>query len=280
MTTTTFPLTGPINLNARLGHGSLVVTTRDDLAEATVAVTSRVGRGEIADRITVEMNGPTLTVRGPRQGGVPDLISAWRHDREAVDVEITVPTATAMKIATFTADVTVVGRCGGADVATGVASISMDEVDGDLRLRYGTATSTVRSVRGSVVVRSGSGDAHFGAIDGDVHAGLGSGQLQIGVAGGAVRFRAGSGGASLASVQGDVDVAAGSGDVSVGLPAGVSARLDVRTGSGRVSSELPIEDDRTGTGRAITIRVRTGSGHVQLFRAPQSTSGPAAESAA
>ena len=33
---TRFPIDGPINLVARLGHGSITVAARDDLAEAVV----------------------------------------------------------------------------------------------------------------------------------------------------------------------------------------------------------------------------------------------------
>lgn len=267
MTTTTFPLAGSMNLHARVGHGSLVVTAVDDLTEATVTITGRVPDSDIADRITVAMNGPTLSVLAPRQGGVADLLNSWRREREGADVEISVPSGTAMKLSSFTADIVVHGRCGGADVASGTGPISVEDVAGDLRLRYGSSASKIGHVSGSVLVRSGAGDAHFGDIGGDLHAGLGSGSLEVGSVHGAVRFRAGSGGATLGSVFGDVDFAAGSGDVSVGLPNGLSVRLDVRTGSGRVSSELPIERDRTGSGRTISLRARTGAGDVHLFRA-------------
>ncbi|MDQ6850244.1 MAG: DUF4097 domain-containing protein [Actinomycetota bacterium] len=267
MTTRTFPLSAPINLNARLGHGSVVVTAQDDLAEARVTLIPRTADSGVVDRITVELNGPTLSVLAPRQGGVTDLFNVGRRERDGVDVEIAVPSGTAMKIATFTADITVRGRCGSADLATGAATITVDDVDGDLRLRSGSASSRVRTVRGSVVVRSASGDADFGEIAGSLQAGFGSGDLDVGIVHGEVRSRAGSGEARLGTVHGDVDLAAGSGDVSIGLPAGVSARLEVKTGSGRVRSELPIEDDRKGTGRAISLRARTGSGDVRLFRA-------------
>ena len=39
------------------------------------------------------------------------------------------------------------------------------------------------------------------------------------------------------------------------------------TGSGRVNSELPITDAPAATGDPITVRARTGSGDVRLFRA-------------
>lgn len=267
MTQQTFPLSGPINLHVRLGQGKLTVTTVDDATEASVTLTALGKNTDILDRITVGMNGRTLEVLTPREGGLIDFLGGWKRDAASVDAEITVPSGTAVKLTTFTADITVVGRTGGADLATGTGAIVVGEVDGDLRLRFGSASSRVQRVTGSATVRSGSGDAIFGEVLGDLEAGFGSGDLRADVVRGSSRLRAGSGDLRVDAVYGDVDFTCGSGEMSLGLPAGVSARLDVRTGSGQVRSDLPIDDDRSGTGPAITIRARTGSGDVRLFRA-------------
>jgi hypothetical protein len=68
-------------------------------------------------------------------------------------------------------------------------------------------------------------------------------------------------------VHGDVDLATGSGALEIGLPTGVTARLDVHSGSGRVNSDLPVADHPASAQDAITIRAKTGSGDVRLFRA-------------
>ncbi|MGI8679822.1 MAG: DUF4097 family beta strand repeat-containing protein [Jatrophihabitans sp.] len=262
-----FPLSGPINLSVRLGHGSLTVRTADDLGEAVVELTPGDGATDLVERMTVELSGPTLIVHAPRQGGLPDRLHPRRPNWSGgVTAVVTVPTGTAVKVATFTGSITVQGRCGGADVATGSGAIRMDEVDGDLMLRYGSAQSAVARVRGSATVRSGSGDARFGEVGGDLVRGCGSGLLEAGAVHGNVRSRSGSGGARLGAVFGDVDLASGSGEISVGLPPGVSARLDVHTGAGRARSELPIEDRPSATARSITVRARTGSGDIRLFR--------------
>jgi hypothetical protein len=265
---TTFPLTGAINLNVRVMQGSVLVTARDDITEATVRLTPRDPSSDLLQRTVVEMSGPTLTIATPRQGGgLAEMLIGWRRDRERLDAEIVVPTGTATKITTGTAAITVKGRVGGADVSTGSADIVLDTVDGDLRLRYGSSTATTAEVTGAVTVRSGSGNASFGTVGGNLQAGFGSGDLNVDVARGGVRSRTGSGDASIGAVHGDVDIAAGAGKVTIGLPAGISAKLEVTTGSGRVKSELPIEQTESGNGKAITIRARTGSGDVRLFRA-------------
>jgi DUF4097 and DUF4098 domain-containing protein YvlB len=267
MTTKTFPLTGPINLQARVGRGSLTVHALDELTEARVLITPRRKGSDVAERYTIELNGPTLSVLGPREGGIFDLPIFGTRGNEAVDVVIDVPSGTAVKLSTFSADVVVSGRVGGADIATGSANITAEHVDGDLRVRYGSGNCKVIRVTGSVEARSGAGRAQFGSIDGSLNCACGSGELRVQEVHGSVRSRSGSGSASLETVHGDVDLASGSGPMSIGLPAGRPARLDVTTGSGQVSSDLPIEDAPRGTGEPITVRARTGSGDIRLYRA-------------
>jgi hypothetical protein len=270
----TFPLTGPINVQARLGHGRITVTAVDDLTEASVTLSGaqrvsleKGSAEEIIDRIVVELRGPTLAIMAPRQGGIFDLFGGWRREKDAVDIDVRVPSGTALKISTFTADVVVHGRCAGADIATGAASITIEHVAGDLLLRYGSGSSDVERVEGSVTIRSGSGDARLGTVGGELQAGCGSGRLEVASVRGAVRSRAGSGDAMLGAVYSDVDLASGSGTVQIGLPAGVATRLDVTTGSGTVATDLPIEGGPRGESPVITVRARTGSGNIRLFRA-------------
>jgi hypothetical protein len=262
---TTIALSGPIDAVVRLGRGSLTVHTRDDATEAVVRLTPRGNGDDVLERFTVELQGHTLSVLGPRQGGLPDLFGGRRRD--AVDVLLEVPSGTALKLSTVDADVLVTGRCGRADVATGGAAIALGTVDGDLRLRYGSGDSRVDVVRGSATVKSGSGSAWFGEVVGGLDCQFGSGSLDVTVARGPLHSRAGSGRVSVGAVYGDVDVASGSGGFTLGVPAGVAARFDVMTGSGRLRSDLPVDEAAAQGATAITIRARTGSGDVHLVRA-------------
>jgi hypothetical protein len=265
-----FPLSGPINLHARLGHGSVTVTARDDITEAVVTMTARgsaTAGQETLDRVTVEMDGPTLSIAAPRQGGIFDMISSWRREQDAVDLTVLVPTSTAVKISTFTATINVIGRCGGADIASGGATITLDHVAGNLLLRYGNGNSDVNQVDGDATIRSGSGNVRIGEIGGALQAGCGSGGLEVGSVRGSVRSRAGSGDAVLSAVYGNVDLASGSGSVSIGLPSGVVARLEATTGSGRVETQLAIDERPVSPGPSIRVRARTGSGNIRIFRA-------------
>ena len=263
-----FPLSGAINLLVRTGHGSVTVTAVDGLDTATVRLTPHDSDNDIAERTAVEMRGPVLAIVTPNRGGLTDLLGSWRSNRDALAIEVAVPSGTATKISTASADVRIIGRVGGADLATGSATVDVDVVDGNLRLRTGRATRRVGEVDGDVQARPGSGTITLGEVAGSVQSGFGSGDLTVETAHGNVRSRAGSGDALIGCAYGDVEFTAGSGKVSVGLPEGVSARLDVTSGSGRVRSDLPIED-APRSGKSITVRARTGSGDIRLFRAGQ-----------
>lgn len=263
----TFPLTESVNLVVKLGHGSVVVNAVDELREAVVKLSPRDPSGDVLDRFTVELRGSTLLVSGPRQGGLLDLISGWRRDREAVDIVIEVPTGTPVKVASASADVTGTGRCGSADVAIGAANVTFDAVAGDFRLRCGSGETHVHTVSGGAQVRAGSGSAHFGDVGGVLECGFGSGQVSAAAVRGGVRVRGGAGSADVGATYGDVDIAFGSGPIRVGLPAGTPARVDVTSGSGHVHSDLAVEKTPTTNGEPISVRARTGSGDVHLTRA-------------
>src|SRR4051794_10361832 len=117
--TTILPLPGPITLLVRLGSGSVTAQARDDLTEARVRLTPREPSSAVLERVVVELRGSTLRVTGTRHGGMADLLGAWRRDRDAVDAVLDVPTGTPVSISTASADVTVTGECGTADVMTG-----------------------------------------------------------------------------------------------------------------------------------------------------------------
>lgn len=266
--TKTFALDGAINLSVRIGRGSVTVRTSEDLATSTVDLAPNAGATDIAEHFTIKLVGPTLTIAAPREGGLADIVSRRRQrSPDGVAVIVTVPAGTALKIVTSDAPITVIGRCGGADIATRSGEIALDHVDGDLLLRYGSAGSRVDRISGSVTVRSGSGKARFGVIEGSLQHASGCGLLDVGEVRGTVRSRNGSGSSRLAAVHGDVDLASGSGAMSIGLPAGATAHVDATTGWGQVRSDLPIEDQPNAAAKKITVRARTGSGDIQLFRA-------------
>src|SRR5579862_9283325 len=108
---TSFSLTGLINLAVRLGNGSVTVHTVDDATSATVDLVPGPDSDDLARRFSVELVGPTLTVAAPRETTFADLAGRLIRPRGTVDVVVTVPVGTAVKIASHKAPITVTGRC-------------------------------------------------------------------------------------------------------------------------------------------------------------------------
>src|SRR5947209_4824795 len=125
---TAFRLEGPIDLVARLGHGSITIAARHDLSEALVRLTPRHEQREVLERCTVEMQGTTLLVQGPRQGGWADLLGGWRRTNDSIDALIDVPSGTPLKIASASEHITVTGACGDTDIATSAPRVLLETV--------------------------------------------------------------------------------------------------------------------------------------------------------
>ncbi len=66
MTTQQFPLTGPINLDVRVSVGAIVVRAEDDVDTAQVELIPRREDSDVLARTRVDMDGRTLTIRGPK----------------------------------------------------------------------------------------------------------------------------------------------------------------------------------------------------------------------
>lgn len=259
-----FPLTGAINLSCRLGGGSLTIHAEAGLDTARVSAQPRDPHADVLSRSTIELRGNQLIVHVPDEGAGFGFGHTGRRDN--VDLEVHVPEGTPIRLAVGSADVTVHGLTGAIDSRTGSSMVTIDDIDGELASRTGSGDLRVRSVTGSVMCKGGSGDVDLGEVGGDLAVTLGSGDLRVGRSGGSVRMRSGSGTTEIGSLSGDADVTSGSGRVCIALAAGVQARLDARTGSGQVRTEMPLEQSASH-GLSVRIRVRTGSGDITLRRA-------------
>ena len=264
-----FLLTGVINLDVRIGVGAITVTAADDVDTAVVRLIAQRADSDVLARTSVQMNGRTLTIRGPKARGwsVDKLFGATTGD-DIVAIDVIVPAGTAMRLASYGATTTVSGRAGSVHVATGAGETRLDHIDGDLTAHFGNGSIDVERVCGSVILRYGNGNARLGEVTGRVEMASGGGELTLGTTRGSVRVRTGSGQVTIARAQHDVEIGTGSGALALGLEPGRAARLDITTGHGRLISELDVSDVApSGMSEPITIRARTGRGDVRLFRA-------------
>lgn len=164
------------------------------------------------------------------------------------------------------------------DIGSGAVQVAGFE--GKLDIDTGSGSVRASGVQGpSVRIDTGSGGVagdHITTDDLLVDTGSGSVELAL-VDAKRAKIDTGSGSVELAMLtrSPDLDIDTGSGSVRVSVPADFSARLHLETGSGGISSELPVtveEKDHGmlrgsvggGTGR---LHVDTGSGRVSLLSA-------------
>ncbi|HEU5271330.1 MAG TPA: DUF4097 family beta strand repeat-containing protein, partial [Jatrophihabitans sp.] len=244
-----------------------------ELTEARVTIQARDADLPVDKLFRVELTGNRLEVAEQSEHGSflqsvlgGDLRGIGRDRRIEFDIVIELPAGSTVKVGVGSADVSSTGRLGTTSVSSGSSKVALELVDGALQLRGGSGHAEVHQVTGSCHVRGGSGLVRIGEVGGALSVAVGSGEVAIGVAHGSVRVRSGSGSTVIEAAEQDVDVASSSGPVTIGLRPGQPARLDVATGSGRLNTEMPVQDSAP-VGEAITIRARTGSGDVTVRRA-------------
>ena len=179
------------------------------------------------------------------------------------------------------ADIDVSGTRGSLTLDLGSGNVSLTNAEGDVRLDTGSGDVTISDIRGTrLELDTGSGSITGTGISADrVILDAGSGDIRLnGVASRDLSLDTGSGEVEIGLTT-DIDrldLDSGSGDVTIRAPANLGARVDIETGSGRVSGDLlsgllnrnDDEDDDHVTGTigdgAGTITVETGSGDVSF----------------
>jgi hypothetical protein len=240
---TTIDLPGVAALKVRVVSGSVAILGSEDAPSLDVA--SLTGQPLL---VTHEAGILTITYEDLQWDG----LKGWLHpQRHSADVTVTVPAGCPTQLGVVNASAIVSGIS---------ASISAKSVSGDI---------TLDGVTGSVDAKTVSGDLEARGIDGEVAFNSVSGGLTL--AGGVVGRLAAK--TVSGQVTADIDlrdhaglkVTTVSGDVAVRVPASASARVDLKSTSGRVRSGFDGMSARPGPSRGPTVLSATiGSGSADL----------------
>ena len=163
------------------------------------------------------------------------------------------------------------------DVGSGTVRIS--DSAADVSVDTGSGSVTLTDIRGErLVVDTGSGEIDAREIQaGTVSLDTGSGDIRAeGIRAPRVHVDTGSGNVQI-GIDADVEALAvdsGSGNVSIEMPGSVGASFSAETGSGQISSELPLELTKRSSGYLAgtigdgrgRIDLETGSGNISLRR--------------
>jgi DUF4097 and DUF4098 domain-containing protein YvlB len=277
----TFDTPHPVRLHVQneVGLVTVVASTRD--TTDVVVTADSPAADELVERTVVECSHDHVVVKVPRQG-------KGFLRRAGVSVQVSLPERSDVTVVTAGADVDVTGLIGSAEFTTAGGDVTTDDVSSDCRAKTASGDVGVGSVGGELRVTTASGNlrcsrvrgrAGFTTASGDVEIGLAEDRVEVKATSGRVRLGELDLGADVVNVSGDVRVlalSAGtlrvrsvSGDVAVGVAEGVDLGVDVQSMSGRVHSDIPLDDAPAPghTGKKADVTVRTVSGDVALERA-------------
>ena len=238
---TTIDLPGVAALKVRVVSGSVAILGSEDAPSLDVA--SLTGQPLL---VTHEAGILTITYEDLQWDG----LKGWLHpQRHSADVTVTVPAGCPTQVGVVNASAIVSGIS---------ASISAKSASGDI---------TLDGVTGNVDAKTVSGDLEARGIDGEVAFNSISGGLTL--AGGVVSRLAAK--TVNGQVTADIDLGDGaglkvttvSGDVAVRVPASASARVNLKSRSGRVRSGFDGMSPSPGRGPTV-LSATIGSGSADL----------------
>ena len=254
----TFDTPQPVDLRIRAGSGTITVTATDTQTSTVEVIPVDDAARELAENTAVRLDGNRLTVE------MPDRLVGFSLRRRRVDITITLPTGSSLSSRTASARVTATGRYATAVVHTASGEVSLDTIDGDAEVHCASGDVTIASAR-ATKVHSASGRVRIDHAAGDVEVHSASGRIRVGVADASVNAKTASGDITVEDARsGVVSLNAASGDLHIGVRAGVTAHLDVSSVSGRIRSDLPIDDAAPESGSTLAVRARTMSGNIVI----------------
>nr|WP_034288745.1 DUF4097 family beta strand repeat-containing protein [Amycolatopsis benzoatilytica] len=207
----------------------------------------------------IEQTGNRIVVRAAK---------AWQLRNVPISVTVHAPAGSHVEVRAGSADVTVSGPAGRADILTGSGEVTLERADGAATVRTGTGAIKLGPTLASLQLRSGSGSVRASSIGGPATLATGTGDVWLGVVAGDVMARTGSGNLSVAeAASGSLELITGSGEVRVGIRSKVRAELELASAAGRVSSELEVSDTPPEGDVALRVRARTGTGDAVVTRA-------------
>jgi hypothetical protein len=227
--------------------------TREAIAAATVEHRTENG----VDRIVVDV---------PRR-------RRWALSGGAgVLVHVRCPLGSDLEVRSASADVETQGRLGAVKVDTASGDIRVDEADGETVLRSASGDVAIGTARGEAQVDTASGDIRAGAFEADGRIRTASGDVMVEAAGGSLTVQSASGDQQVDAVRsGSVSLQTASGDIRICVQRGSSLRLDARSMSGDLTSEIELGDEPVpgadDDGPHVHVKAISMSGDVRIERA-------------
>lgn len=267
-----FETPGSVSLQVRLPSGRVLVATADE-PRTTVEVVAVGRRGQDAiDEIDVTMEERlgryVVKVEQKDRFRWGPIQITWGGDFEC---RIVCPPGSELDLSGGSTDVRAEGELGEVSIRTASGDIKLESVIRQLQVKTASGDIEVASVTGQASLVTVSGDVVLGAADSSVTARSVSGDVTVGHSSGDIGISTTSGDVDVKAVSGgDVRVQTVSGDVRLGITRGTRTWIDATSVSGRLESELGLEDHEPapdeGPDPVVPLHVKTVSGDVSVVR--------------
>jgi hypothetical protein len=268
-----FETPGSVSLQVKLPSGRVLVATGDE-SRTTVEVVAVGRRGQDAIEeveVTMEERLGRYVVKVEQKDRFrwgPIQIT-WGGDFEC---RITCPAGSDLDLSGGSTDLRADGELGEVSVRTASGDIKLGSVLRELEVKTASGDIDVATVGAEASLVTVSGDVLLGRSDVALTARSVSGDVMIGGSAGELGVSTTSGDVDVKAVSaGDVRVQTVSGDVRVGIARGTRTWIDAASVSGRLESELGLEDQEPaseeGIEPVVPMHVKTVSGDVSIVRA-------------
>jgi len=269
-----FETPGSVSLQVKLPSGRVLVTTADEpVTKVEVVAVGRRGQDAVDEiEVTMEERLGRHVVRIEQKDRFrwgPIQIT-WGGDFEC---RISCPVGSDLELTGGSTDIRASGELGEVSVRTASGDIKLETVLRELEVKTASGDIDVTSVAANASLVTVSGDVMLGRADASLTARSVSGDVLIESSGGDVGLSTTSGDVDVKAVSGgDVRIQTVSGDVRLGITRGTRTWIDAASVSGRLESELGLEDqepasDQGAAAAVVPLHVKTVSGDVSIVRA-------------
>jgi hypothetical protein len=267
-----FETPGSVSLQIKLPSGRVLVATADE-PRTTVEVVAAGRRGQDAvDEIDVTMEERlgryVVKVEQKDRFRWGPIQITWGGDFEC---RITCPPGTDLDLAGGSTDLRADGELGEVSVRTASGDMRLETAHREVQVKTASGDIAIGTLAAQASLVTVSGDLGVESVEAPLTAREVSGDVTIGRASGGLAISTTSGDVDVKAVSGgDVRVQTVSGDVRVGIARGTRTWIDAASVSGRLESELGLEDQEPATeegGPVLPLHVKTVSGDVSIVRA-------------
>jgi DUF4097 and DUF4098 domain-containing protein YvlB len=269
----TYETPGSVSLQIKLPSGRVVVTTADE-PRTTVEVVALGRRGQDAvDEIEITMDERSdrhfIRVEQRDRFRWGPIQITWGGDFEC---RVSCPPGTDLDLSGASTELRVEGDLGEVSARTASGDIRLQKVEGSLQVKTASGDVSVGLIGGKGSIATVSGDVGIERIDAPLTARSVSGDITVGAVAAELGLSTTSGDIDLKTLlDGDLRVQTVSGDVRIGIARGTRVWIDAASVSGRLESELGLDEQDAvagdDEGAVVPLHVKTVSGDVSVVRA-------------